>query len=124
MAGAGIRRDERIYGASLIDIAPTVLTLFQLPIGADMDGRPLLEAFETPPSVAVIPSWENVPGKSGMHTHDKHIDRDQANELMRQFAALGYIEDPSADKEKMANRSTICRARCFGRTSTIKHCRC
>jgi len=34
------RRDERIYGASLIDIAPTVLTLFDLPIGQDMDGRP------------------------------------------------------------------------------------
>ncbi len=28
MAGPGIRRDERIYGLSLIDLAPTVLTLF------------------------------------------------------------------------------------------------
>ena len=43
MAGPGIKRDERIYGASLIDIAPTVLALFDLPIGEDMDGRPLLE---------------------------------------------------------------------------------
>ena len=42
-------RDERIYGASLIDVAPTVLTLFDLPIGEDMDGRPLLEAFEELP---------------------------------------------------------------------------
>ena len=49
MAGPGIKRDERIYGASLIDVAPTVLTLFDLPIGEDMDGRPLLEAFEVPP---------------------------------------------------------------------------
>ena len=31
MAGPGIKQDERIYGASLIDIAPTVLTIFDLP---------------------------------------------------------------------------------------------
>ena len=67
MAGPGIKRDERIYGASLIDIAPTVLTLFALPIGEDMDGRPLLEAFEEAPAVKTIPSWEKVAGECGMH---------------------------------------------------------
>ena len=35
------------------------------------------------------------------------MDREQANELMQQFAALGYIEDPSADKEKMAESADI-----------------
>lgn len=107
MAGPGIKRDERIYGASLIDIAPTVLTLFDLPVGADMDGRPLLEAFEVPPKVEVIPSWEEKAGECGMHVEGKQIDREQANELMQQFAALGYIEDPSADKEKMAESANI-----------------
>ncbi|MGH7983807.1 MAG: alkaline phosphatase family protein [Candidatus Udaeobacter sp.] len=107
MAGPGIKRDERIYGASLIDIAPTILTLFDIPIGEDMDGRPLLEAFETPPSVKTIPSWENVPGECGMHVAGQQIDREQANELMQQFAALGYIEDPAADKEKMADSAEI-----------------
>ena len=63
--GRGFKRDERIYGASLIDIAPTVLTLFGLPIGEDMDGRPLLEAFEVPPKVKTIPSWEKVPANPG-----------------------------------------------------------
>src|SRR5947208_7465927 len=107
MAGPGIKRDERIYGASLIDVAPTVLTLFDIPIGEDMDGRPLLEAFEIPPSVKTIPSWEKVPGECGMHVAGQQIDREQANELMQQFAALGYIEDPSADKEKMAESAEI-----------------
>ena len=106
MAGPGIRRDERIYGASLIDIAPTILTLFDLPIGQDMDGRPLLEAFEEVPEVKTIPSWEEVEG-SGMHTGEQQLDPAQANELMQQFAALGYIEDPSADKEKMAESAEI-----------------
>jgi predicted AlkP superfamily phosphohydrolase/phosphomutase/Tfp pilus assembly protein PilF len=107
MAGSGIRRDERIYGASLIDIAPTVLTLLDLPIGEDMDGRPLLEAFEVPPQVRTIPSWEKVPGESGMPKTDQPLDTEQANELMQQFAALGYIEDPTEDKEKAAESADI-----------------
>ena len=107
MAGPGIKRDERIYGASLIDIAPTVLTLFGLPVGEDMDGRPLLEAFETLPKVETIPSWEKVAGESGMHQGEQQLDPVQANELMQQFAALGYIEDPGADKEKAAESAEI-----------------
>ncbi len=107
MAGPGIKRDERIYGASLIDIAPTVLALLDLPIGEDMDGRPLLEAFETPPKVKTIPSWEKVTGESGMPLPGQTLDKQQANELMEQFAALGYIEDPSQDKEKAAESADI-----------------
>ena len=107
MAGEGIRRDERIYGASLIDLTPTMLTLFGLPVGQDMDGRPLLEAFETPPSVATVPSWDALPGEAGMHGEDAGIDKDQAQELMLQFAALGYIEDPKADKAKQAESAEI-----------------
>ena len=107
MAGPGIKRDERIYGASLIDIAPTVLTLFDLPIGEDMDGRPLLEAFETPPPVKTIESWEKKAGECGMHTEGKEMDPDQARDLMQQFAALGYIEDPSADKGKQEESADI-----------------
>ncbi len=107
MAGEGIKQDERIYGASLIDLAPTVLSLFGLPIGQDMDGRPLLEAFETLPPVETIPSWDAVPGDAGVHAADAGIDRDQAAELMQQFAALGYIEDPGADQEKQAESAEI-----------------
>lgn len=58
MQGPGIRRDERIYGANLLDIAPTVLALFGLPAGEDMPGRVLAEAFESAPDPALIPSWK------------------------------------------------------------------
>ena len=47
MAGPGIRQDERINGVSLLDVAPTVLSLFGLPAGLDMPGRLLLDAFES-----------------------------------------------------------------------------
>lgn len=106
-AGPGIKKDERIYGASLIDITPTILTLFGLPVGEDMDGRPLLEIFESTPKIETIPSWETRTGESGMHSGDQQLDPNQANELMQQFAALGYIEDPGADKEKQAESAEI-----------------
>lgn len=107
MAGPGIKRDERIYGASLIDMAPTILTLFGLATGEDMDGRPLLEAFETPPPVSRIESWDKEQGECGMHVEGTEMDQDQARELMQQFAALGYIEDPNADQEKQAESAEI-----------------
>ena len=34
-----------VFGASLLDITPTILTMFDLPIGKDMDGKPLLKHF-------------------------------------------------------------------------------
>ena len=35
------------------------------------------------------------------------MDAGQAQELMQQFAALGYIDDPTADKEKQAESAEI-----------------
>jgi len=108
--GPGIKRDERIYGASLIDIAPTVLNLFGLPIGGDMDGRPLIEAFDQPPHVEWIDSWEDVPGECGMHQGEPAAAAGGANasdEIVQQFVALGYVEDPGEDKQKAAENAEI-----------------
>lgn len=98
--GPGIKKDERIYGASLVDIAPTILTMFGLPIGEDMDGRPLVEIFEETPEIKKIPSWDAVPGDFGEHKGEVPLGKEEAEELMRQFAALGYIDDPSGDREE------------------------
>ena len=103
--GPGIKRDERISGATLLDIVPTLLTLCGLPVGADMDGKPLLEALSEPPAkVEVIPSWDEVPGRDGRHPpgHLWTSTREDAEELMKQFAALGYINDPNQDRERLA----------------------
>ena len=59
-AGPGIRRDELIHGASPLDVTPTVLALFDVPIGADMDGRPLLAAWQQSPRIESIPSWDDL----------------------------------------------------------------
>jgi hypothetical protein len=55
-----IRQDATIPGATLLDITPTVLMLFGLPVGGDMEGKVLVNAFEQPPGIERIDSWENV----------------------------------------------------------------
>ena len=104
--GPVIKKDERIYGASILDVTPTILTLYGLPIGADMDGNVLVNAFEEPMIPEKIESWEDVPGDSGQHPADKQEDPYAAAEAMEQLIELGYIERPDENAEK-AIKNTI-----------------
>ena len=103
MRGAAIKQDERIYGATLLDITPTILTLFGLPAGADMDGRVLVQSFHQPPEIHRIPSWEQVPGDCGMHPADLRTDPVAAQAVLQRFVALGYVQPPGEDQEKAAD---------------------
>jgi predicted AlkP superfamily phosphohydrolase/phosphomutase/tetratricopeptide (TPR) repeat protein len=105
--GPGIRKDELVHGAGLLDITPTLLTLFDLPVGADMDGRPLLDVFETPPAPRTIPSWENVPGACGMHPPESggNALADMDRESLAQLIELGYVEDPGPDPAQAGQRT-------------------
>lgn len=100
MKGDHIKQDERIYGATLLDVTPTILTLFGLPVGEDMDGRVLVQALEEPPQITRIPSWEDEPGACGMHPADLRMDPAAAQAVLQQFVALGYIQPLSEDQEK------------------------
>jgi tetratricopeptide (TPR) repeat protein len=69
MAGPGVRRDERISGATILDVCPTLLHVLGLPRGADMDGRVLRDAFapEHPlgaGGTSEIASWDASPAKA------------------------------------------------------------
>lgn len=100
MKGEGIIKDERVYGATLLDITPTLLTMFGLPIGRDMDGKPLVQIFTEKTEPEYIESWEDVPGEHGMHPEDMQEDPWAAQEAMNQLIALGYVENPGEDKQK------------------------
>jgi len=100
MRGEHIKKDERIYGATLLDVTPTILTLFGLPVGEDMDGRVLVQAFDEPPQIERIPSWEKEEGACGMHPADLRMDPAAAQAVLQQFVALGYIQPLSEDQEK------------------------
>jgi tetratricopeptide (TPR) repeat protein len=96
--GPGIRADERIEGATLLDVTPTVLTLLGLPVGDDMEGKVLVTAWSEQPEITRIPSWEEVARRDGRlpPAHDEE-DPAAAQAVLQQFIALGYIEAPTGD---------------------------
>ena len=100
MAGPGIKRDELIHGINLLDVTPTILTIFGLPVASDMDGRPRVDAFVEPPGVEFIESWDAVPGEHGCHPPGSHLTQADAQEGIEHLVALGYIEKPSGDIEE------------------------
>ena len=104
--GPGVRKGGEIAGASVLDLCPTILSLYGLPVGRDMDGKPLVTIFEEPTEVATIESWEDVPGKAGMHPPDAMLDSVQSAEAMKQLVELGYIEEPNEDTD-VAVKETV-----------------
>ncbi len=105
IGGPDIRKNEALHGPSVLDIAPTVLELFGLPVGDDMDGRVLSQAFVKTPPAASIPSWENVPGADGRHPPHLRLDPVAAHEALEQMIALGYIERPDENREVAVART-------------------
>ena len=106
MRGPGLKRDEIIHGASLLDITPTILHLYGLPVGEDMDGTPLVNAWREPQVVATIPSWDDPAGDDGSHPAELQHDPVASREAIRQLVALGYIAKPD-DDQKTAVAETV-----------------
>ena len=103
--GPGIKKDERVYGASVLDITPTILQIFNLPVGADMDGKPLNTIFDHAVKSKVIPSWEFVEGNTGQHPKDLNENSYEVKDdkALKQLADLGYIEAPGESSNDDVN---------------------
>jgi len=105
LKGPGIKRDELIYGASLLDICPTVLALFGLPQGQDMDGKVLLGCFKRATATDSIPSWDAIAGKSGEHPIESRLYPFEAQKALEKLIALGYVERPNENNERSVSES-------------------
>ena len=96
--GPGIKKGERIHGASVLDVTPTLLTLFDLPVGRDMDGKPLVNIFDHPKSVRYIDSWEKVDKPGGELVSVSEESLEATNEAaLQQLVDLGYIDEMKLD---------------------------
>jgi predicted AlkP superfamily phosphohydrolase/phosphomutase/tetratricopeptide (TPR) repeat protein len=100
MKGPSLRVDEQLFGASLLDICPTILTLFGLPPGKDMDGKVLLTAFREQPPVEPIESWDKVSGDAGTHPAETQLDPVASAEAFKQLVELGYVAPPGPNEKE------------------------
>lgn len=103
IAGGRIAADRLVHGAAAVDLVPTMLALMELPIGEDLPGRVLREAFLEPPWIATIPSVpsrEDLDGAFGrLDPRDAPVATSDAGDLVRQLVDLGYLEqDPHAER--------------------------
>lgn len=106
-AGPNIKKNEKVFGLGLIDIAPTILHMFNLPIGKDMDGHVALDIFQDIKKPKYIDSWENVEGDFGQHINANESDQLGDQDTMEQLVELGYIERPD-EKIEIAILKTKC----------------
>ncbi len=102
MRGPAVRRDEWVWGASLLDICPTVLALFGLPIGRDMPGRPLVEAFDPQPAVSFEAAREP-PSETadGGKTAEPLTERENAA-LLDHLVDEGYLQRKQVEGARAA----------------------
>jgi len=98
-SGPGFKKDELAYGARLLDVTPTILHYFGLPIGEDMEGRVLHELFDDLWPIETIETWEKPEGAT---TPRPALGEDANRAMLQQFVDLGYIEEVPADPGQAA----------------------
>jgi predicted AlkP superfamily phosphohydrolase/phosphomutase len=89
--GSHVRRGVRIEGATIVDVAPTVLYDLGLPVPTNMDGRVLIDTFD-PEFVAANPVCHEEPLTGMEPMRDKGYTDDEKAEVVGRLSALGYIE--------------------------------
>jgi predicted AlkP superfamily phosphohydrolase/phosphomutase len=83
-SGSGIRRGEKISGADLMDLAPTILHLVGLPVRSEMDGRVLVDMLEAPSSIRYTELQPEARQETG-------LDADETAEVEERLRSLGYL---------------------------------
>jgi len=83
LAGSGIKAGKHLETMQIVDVMPTLLAAWGLPVPEEADGRVVSEAFRTPPTTQYTPSGERGPQPAAVDGTDDILDR---------LRALGYLE--------------------------------
>ncbi len=91
VAGPGVRKGQRLDGASVYDIAPTILYALGQPAASDMDGTVLRSAFDPRLlkrfPVRTIASYETRPRDAAPGGSNPDVDKD----VLQDLSTIGYI---------------------------------
>ncbi len=114
--GPNIKKNEKVYGSTILDLTPTLLAMYDLPIGRDMDGKVLTDIFIETPKLKYIESWEKLEGDCGSLSGEEKEDPMSDQAAMQQLIDLGYIDAPSEDgyfSQKVATENNFYLAKSF-----------
>ena len=90
-AGPDFRRSASVSAASVLDVTPTILALFGLPVARDMDGQPLTEVFE-PGFVQQHPvAWIDSYGGIRRQSAETAVASAGDQDVIEKLRSLGYI---------------------------------
>ena len=105
--GPGLKSDALVHGASLLDIAPTLLALLGLPVPEDFEGHVLTQIFSDKVDVGTVPTYEPPHPEDGILRDSTEEDRDPwaAQEALNQLVELGYVEAPTTNGATPAVRA-------------------
>jgi len=93
LSGPSFRKGGRIAGASLYDVAPTLLYLLGLPIARDLPGKALLDAFTDDFRAAHPPAWVDSYETPGEKPAPREAIVTPLDEATREkLRTLGYIK--------------------------------
>ena len=87
--GPGIRQRMTIDEVQIVDLAPMILHLLDVPIPDDMDGQIRKEVFE--PSFFKMRSPRYVTGRSSEDFYDGYADEHEYEEVADRLRGLGYL---------------------------------
>jgi len=83
LAGPGVRSGAELGAVQIVDIVPTLLAAWGLPVPEEADGRVLVEAFLHPPEERRLASGE---------AEGKSWSEEGSQEVLDRLQALGYLD--------------------------------
>lgn len=93
MTGPGLKRGVEMGDASVLDVAPTVLAMMGLPVAEDLEGRPLLEAFDPP----LEPTWMATYETDGPKQAAEALGSELDDAIIEKLEALGYVSQEGSN---------------------------
>ncbi|MGH2570618.1 MAG: alkaline phosphatase family protein [bacterium] len=92
MAGDGVKSGARLAGASLLDVAPTLLHYLGEPVPSDFDGRVLADAF-TPSEMEANPVRfaDPPPGEDDAPVRERDLTSEEMQEIRDRLKRIGYL---------------------------------
>jgi predicted AlkP superfamily phosphohydrolase/phosphomutase len=91
MRGEGVRRGAAIEGATLVDVAPTILHYLGEPVPSSFDGRVLTQVFTESESAAHPVRTVDLPEEKAAAEAGYGLTRDEMAEIRERLKRIGYL---------------------------------